>query len=254
MIQAQNLTYAIPGRTILDSVSFEIEAGDFIGLLGPNGSGKTTLLKALSGAIRNYSGSVRHKASELRDLTPKAIARAIAVVPQEANFALPFSALEVVLMGRFVHQKPFSFDSEEDLRIARQAMERCDCLSFAGQSIETLSGGEKQRVLVARALAQQTDVLLLDEPASHLDLRHQKELYALLNSLNQEDAKTIICVAHDVNSALAHCRKALLLKNGRLHFKGAVSDVLREKNLQQVFEIPFKSVALPSGKSHFFNE
>lgn len=252
MIETKNLSYSINGKKILDNVSFQIDRGDFVALLGPNGSGKTTLIKILSGVYRDYSGAANLNLMRIRQMRPRGIAQFVAVVPQEAHFAFPFTALEVVLMGRHPFQKNFSFDSAEDLQIAQRAMERTDCRQFADRKVSTLSGGEKQRVLLARALAQKPCFLLLDEPASHLDLKHQGDLFGLLVDLNRSDGIAVLCVVHDLNFASLYSKRLLCLKEGGLVVEGETREVMTEENMRQTFGVPCRKLTSPDGNSYFF--
>ncbi len=251
MLQTRNLTYRLGNKTILDDISLDVAAGEFVALLGPNGSGKTTLIRALSGALRGFSGSASVELLLVDRLLPRGLAKKIAVVPQDAHFSFPFTALEVVLMGRHPYHNGFSFESIEDYHMARTAMERTDCWQFARQNIQTLSGGEKQRVLLARALAQKTKVLLLDEPASHLDLKHQVELFEFLSVLNGQEKITILCVVHDINMASRYCKKIIFLKEGRLVLQGNTQDILNSKNIETVFGIRTTPIKQPDSKTFF---
>ncbi|MBI4411930.1 MAG: ABC transporter ATP-binding protein [Deltaproteobacteria bacterium] len=254
MIETKDLTYSVEDKKILEGVTFRMEQGDFVALLGPNGSGKTTLIKILSGVYRDYSGAANLNLMHIGRMRSRGIAQFVSVVPQEAHFAFPFTALEVVLMGRQAFQKNFSFDSAEDLQIASRAMERTDCRQFADRKISTLSGGEKQRVLLARALAQKPRFLLLDEPASHLDLKHQGDLFRLLVDLNRSDGIAVLCVVHDLNLASLYAKRLLCLKEGRLVLQGETGEVLTEENIRKVFGIPCRKLASPDGHSYFFPE
>ena len=248
MLEAKNISYGVNGKKILDGVSFKIERGDFVGLLGPNGAGKTTLLKILGGALREYDGTATLNLILLKRMKPRGVAQFIATVPQESHFPFPFTSLEVVLMGRHPHRKLFSFDSEEDLQTAQVAMERTDCRQFSERSIDTLSGGEKQRVLLARALAQKPAVLLLDEPATHLDLAHTLSLFTLLSDLNKNNRLTVLCVVHDLNLASRFCKRVLVLKEGRLVLEGESGSALREEKLGEIFGVSFERHHLLDGR------
>lgn len=252
MLATKNLFYSIQGRPILKDISCEIHRGDFVGLLGPNGSGKTTLLKILSGVYKGYQGEALLNLMYIDQMKPRGLAKTVAVVPQEAHFAFPFTALEIVLMGRYPYQKGFSFESEVDLQIARVSMEKTDCWQFAEREIDTLSGGEKQRVLLARALAQKPKILLLDEPASHLDLKHQEDLFRLLTELHQTEQLTLLCVIHDMNRAALHCNRLFFLKGGELVLQGAVAEVMSSENIQNIFDVQLKQVTTPEGHTLFF--
>jgi len=252
MLEIKNLSYQINGNKILNDVSFKVEKGEFVGLLGPNGSGKTTLLRILSGVYRDYQGKANLNLIPVNKLSLQGLAKFIAVVPQDAHIPFSFSSLEIVLMGRTPYKKHFAFDSDVDLQIARVSMERTDCWQFANRDINTLSGGEKQRVLMARALAQKPRILLLDEPASHLDLKHQTDLYNLLVDLNQNDGLTVLCVVHDLNVASHYFQSLLFLKEGDLKLKGKTSEIMTEANLESIFDVPCSKLTSPSGDSYFF--
>lgn len=251
MIRLKNLSYSIGEKKILDDLHAAVQPGGITGLLGPNGSGKTTLIKILSGVLRDYSGTATIDLLEIGRQNARGLAQKVAVVPQDSYFSFPFSSLEVVLMGRYPHQKSgFSFESVEDLQIARVAMEKTDCLHLANQNIQTLSGGEKQRVLLARALAKKANILLLDEPAAHLDLKHQRELYQLLSDLSQKEKMTIMTVMHDLNVAAKYCREVLFLKEGRLKFHGKSAEVMTRHHLEEVFDLRLETFNSPH--NHLF--
>ena len=251
MFEIQKLSYSIRTKNILRNISFSLSPGDFSGLLGPNGSGKTTVIRALSG-VADYEGSIFLNGKDLKSYSRKEAAKVIAVVPQEAHFAFPFSAHEIVLMGRMPHQKHFAFDSKEDLAIAQKAMELTDCAQFADRAMDTLSGGEKQRVLLARALTQKPKILLLDEPASHLDLAHQQSLFKLLKKLNEEEGITILCVVHDLNIASLCCKKLLFLKEGELKVQGTVAEVANARTIRDIFGTDFRQITDENGHAYFF--
>lgn len=237
MIATKDLSYQTHGKTLLHNISFEIQKGDWLALVGPNGSGKTTLLKILSGLIRDYQGTASLNVLHINGLKPKGLAKTLAVVPQDASFAFSLKALEVVLMGRTPHRSFFSWDSAQDYQAAKVSMQKTDCWSLADRVVSTLSGGELQRVLLARALAQKPKVLLLDEPASHLDLKYQKDLFDLLLNLNQTEKMTLVSVVHDMNHAARYSQKVLVLKEGRQVAFGKTDDVLQAETVSKVFDV-----------------
>lgn len=250
-IQLKNLSYSIGGQKILDDISATIQSGGITGLIGPNGSGKTTLIKILSGVLHDYSGGATIDLLEIGRLKARGLAQKVAVVPQESHFSFPFTSFQVVLMGRYPHQNGHYFESVEDLQIARGAMKKTDCLHLAGRNIQTLSGGEKQRVLLARALAKKSKILLLDEPAAHLDLKHQQGLYRLLNDLQQTEKVTIIAVMHDLNAVARYCQDVLFLKKGRLILHGKTSVMMTLDHLEEVFDVSLETFHPPDGKFFF---
>jgi cobalamin transport system ATP-binding protein len=227
--------FARSERRVFDGLDLSIETGDFVGILGPNGSGKTTLLKLFAGLLAPASGEVRFSGRRLAEVPPRERARDVAFVPPEAPIDAPFTVLEAALMGRFPRQGPFPFDTEEDVGVARRALERVDARRFESRFLFELSAGERQRVLVARALAQEPRVMLLDEPTSHLDLAHQTATYALLGELRRESHLTIVVVSHDLNLAATHCERLVLLDDGRVACAGAPAAVLRREILEPVY-------------------
>ncbi len=235
LIEVRDLAVAYGSRQALAGVSLELSAGDIVGLLGPNGAGKSTLVRALSGVLADYSGQVRVVGDELRTLPRKELARRIAVVPQEPRFEFPFTALEIVLMGRHPHLAGLAFESAQDVELARQALARCGALHLASRPIDQLSSGERQRIVFARALAQQAPILLLDEPASFLDLRFQVELFDRVRELAAEGC-AVVAVLHDLNLAAEYCDRVVLLQGGRIFATGATAEVLTYQHLTAVYE------------------
>lgn len=234
-LEACALRFAYGERVVLDGVSLALSAGEMLGVIGPNGSGKSTLLRLLSGVRAPLAGEVRVWGRRLADLSRRALGRTIAVVPQETSIEFPFSVTEVVLMGRSPHLSGFALESERDVQVAHEAMRRTGVLDLARRAVHELSGGERQRVILARALAQEADILLLDEPAAFLDIRHQVELYDLLQDL-QDEGKSIITVLHDLNLAALYCDRVALLKAGRVMRVGGPAAVITHAALAEVYE------------------
>ena len=235
LLEVRDLAVAYGARQVLSAIDFALQRGSVVGLLGPNGAGKSTLVRALSGVLRDYTGSVTVMGGDLRQLARKEVARRIAVVPQEPRFDFPFTALEVVAMGRHPHLDGLAFESARDLAIARQALERCGALALASRPIDQLSSGERQRTVFARALAQQAPILLLDEPASFLDLRFQVELFDRVRELASEGTG-VVAVLHDLNLAAEYCDRIVLLQEGRVVAAGTTAEVLTYRNLTAVYE------------------
>jgi len=234
-LEVEALSFAYTERPVLDGVTLHAAPGEVVGLLGPNGSGKSTLIKALTGTLPGYAGSARIDGREVRDLGRREVARNLAVVPQESAFGFPFSVLEVVLMGRHPHLAGLAFESERDIALARAALDRCGAREMEQRTIFELSSGERQRVIFARALVQQPRALVLDEPASFLDIRHQVELYDIVRGLAAEGC-TVLTVLHDINLAAEYCDRIYLLREGRIEAGGAARDVLTYANLTRVFD------------------
>ena len=235
-IETAGLGFAYGDRTTLDGIDLRVEPGKVVGLLGPNGSGKSTLIKVLSKVLEGYEGSARIDGDEVRSISSRDLARTMAVVPQESTFGFPFSALEIVLMARHPHLAGLAFESDRDIRIARESLDRCGALAFESRTIHDLSSGERQRVVFARALAQEPRVLLLDEPASFLDIRHQVELYDIVRSKATEDGCSVLTVLHDLNLAAEYCDRIYLLREGRIEAGGPTAEVFTYANLTRVFE------------------
>jgi len=223
-------------RWVIDGVSFSIEEGEFWGIIGPNGAGKTTLLNLLDGIILPQEGEIRLKEQALGDMSRREIARQVAILPQEVTFYFNFTALEVVLQGRAPFLGALRLEGDKDVEIARHSMAKTGSLQFADQSVTELSEGEKQRVLVARALTQQPRLLLLDEPTANLDLNYQVEVMELVKALSQQEGLTVVMASHDINLAAGYCDKLLLLKEGRVFCQGKPEAVLNQRVLTQVYE------------------
>ena len=238
ILSASKVSYAYrKNETVLNSVSMRISAGEFLCLLGANGSGKTTLLRCLLGQLTPKAGHVYLDQKPLENFTRKQLATRIAYVPQQPVFALEMRAIDVVLTGRFSHASTLGFTSEEDLKIAMKSMELTETIDFANRPVCELSGGEAQRVMIARALTQQPAVMLLDEPTSHLDIKHQLTIYDLMKRLSHEQNMGIICVSHDVNLANKFADQAVLLHRGYVIGSGPIENVITKENLESCYDI-----------------
>ena len=237
MIKVQGLNYIIGEKQILHDINFQIEKGKIYGILGNNGSGKSTLLKALSRINNIKSGKILIKDKDINHYSSKQLAQTIAVVPQQTNLMFDFSALQIALMGRIPYQKPLYSDSEEDLEIVKQSMQLTNTWHLRDMNAQNLSGGEFQRRIIARALSQQTPILMLDEPISSLDIRHQFDIMELLKKINKETQATILIIIHDLNLALKYCDEVILLNKGELVAKGESKEVLIEENISKHFGI-----------------
>jgi iron complex transport system ATP-binding protein len=233
--QLEKVCFRYSDQWVLEDFSLEVREGEILGIIGPNGSGKTSLLKLMAGLLRPQAGRIILGDQELAQLTPRALARRTAVVPQENHVLFPFTVAEIVLMGRFVHQNGWGWESAEDLRIARAVIRLMDLESVAQRTFQELSGGERQRTIIARALAQQAPILLLDEPTAYLDIKHQLEIYATLRRLNQDRGVTIVVVSHDLNLASQYCHRLLLLHEGRAFRTGSPTEVLTVEHLKIVY-------------------
>jgi iron complex transport system ATP-binding protein len=224
---------------VLNGITFSIMAGEIFGVIGPNGAGKTSLLKVLAGLVQPQEGTVELFGKNLTNLPQAEVARHVAVVPQESQPVFPFTVAEMVLMGRFPHHEiglwGFGWETRQDWALARQAMEEADVAYLADRLISEISGGEQQRVLIARALAQQPRVLLLDEPMVFLDLNHQVEICRLIRRLNNDRSLTVVLVSHDLNLASQYCDRLMLLNEGRIFRIGTPAEVIRREVLARVY-------------------
>lgn len=267
MLQAADVTFGYNGTPVLRGVSLSIPPGAFLGVLGPNGSGKTTMLKVLAGTLKPSTGRVALDGKDLRTVPRAALARRMAVVPQETQLAFDYSVLEVVLMGRYAHLGAFEIEGPNDFAIAREALAATGTLEFEDRPFTTLSGGEKQRVIIAGALAQLNapgrgsageSFLLLDEPTAALDLAYQIELGALLRGLQERFPITVVVSTHDLNFAASVCRTLVLLKGGKTLAEGSVEDVLNPVNVSALYGVDAdihrhpssgRTVVIPLGRS-----
>lgn len=236
LLVAEDVHAGYGSKEALRGVSLSVFPGQVVGLLGPNGSGKTTMLKVLCGALPVRSGTVTSLGQPMADLSSQERAKRIAYVPQSEDHAFDFTIRELTLMGRFAHGDGI-FETASDRRVAEAAMRASDCLELADRQVSTLSGGEAQRALIARALAQESPVLLCDEPTTHLDPKHQIEVAHLIRKLAQ-DGKGIVVTTHDLNMATACCDRVVLLRAGECTFEGPLEKATLP-HLHSAFDVPF---------------
>ncbi|OGL42165.1 MAG: hypothetical protein A2043_11615 [Candidatus Schekmanbacteria bacterium GWA2_38_9] len=234
-IELNNVSFSYGNGWVLENISFNVCKGDMAGILGPNGCGKTTLLRLIYKAIKPLEGNIRLFGKE--SIKRSEISKKIGVVPQRDISNIPFTVFEIVMMGRYPQTRGISFEKKEDVEIVNKIMVLLDISHFKEKYFNKLSGGERQRVLIARAIAQEPEILLLDEPTSHLDLKHQLECYRLLRKLNSERNLTVLIVSHDLNIASEYCNQLILFRNGAIHDKGTPDKVITNDNLKKVYEI-----------------
>ena len=239
LLQADNISFAYAARAplVLEGVSLEVRRGDLVGLLGPNGSGKTTLLKILGGILQPSAGGIQLDRRQLSGWSRRELARCIAVVPQEMHVTLDFTVIDIVLMGRYAHLGPFALEGASDLQVAREALGATGTADLEARPFATLSEGEKQRVVIASALAQASDLLLLDEPTASLDLAYQLEIASMLRRLRRDRGTTMVVCTHDLNFAAALCKWIVLLKNGQVLAQGPTDDTLTAANIREVYGV-----------------
>ncbi|MEK9150067.1 MAG: ABC transporter ATP-binding protein [Candidatus Desantisbacteria bacterium] len=237
MLKIENISASYHKIQILDGVSLQVEPGEFLGIIGPNGAGKTTLLKVISGVKKPVSGRVMLDGKDLASLSRKQIAKIMAVVPQSTFIPPLFTVEDVVLMGRYAYQKSRFITSREDIEVCEEAMKKTDTLSFRNRLISELSGGERQEVIIARALVQQPKILILDEPTASLDIRHQMRILGRVKALVKESGITAIMVIHDLNLASRCCDRLILLHNQKVYSEGSPSHLLTPKNIEEVYGV-----------------
>jgi iron complex transport system ATP-binding protein len=246
-IEIRDLSFAYHDRAVLRGLLLTVASGEMVGILGPNGSGKTTLLKVLS-AVLTGEGEVKLNGRNIATYGRRELSRLFAMVPQESRVHFPYTVAEIVLMGRASYHSPFALEDKKDLEVARASMELTDSLALSHRYLHELSGGEKQRVMIARALAQEPDILLLDEPSAFLDLKHQVQVFELLRRLNRERGLTIVAALHDLNLAALFFPRLVMLLDGKIYRDGTPNDVLTEKTIEEVYGIRVRVEKDPSGE------
>lgn len=237
MLRTENLSAGYENGFVVRDVSLKLEPGEFTAVVGPNGSGKSTLIRAVLGLLRNVRGAALLDGREIARMSRREIACGVAYVPQLPDPVFDFSAEEIVLMGRYARQGRLCAVTAGDARAVKEAMEATDTLAFKARKLSRLSGGERQRVFIARALAQDTPLLLLDEPSLHLDIGYQAEIYGLLKGLQIKGKKSILVAEHNINLAAAHADRLLFLKDGAVAAEGTPRETLTAANIRAVFGV-----------------
>jgi iron complex transport system ATP-binding protein len=232
-IAVRSLSVTRAGRTILDAISFDVSAGEFVALLGLNGAGKSTLLETVAGVLPGYTGVCEAAGAEVRTMERRELSRRLSFLPQTSGAQPGFAARQVVAMGRFPYTSGW-MESPEDAFAVDRAMEACHCAHLAHRRLDQLSGGERQRVLLASALAQETPILALDEPSAHADASVQAAIFALL-AKRAAEGTAVLAAVHDLNLALTFATRAVVLSDARIAFDGAVADFVRSHGFTQVF-------------------
>ncbi len=234
-VEIKNLTYSYENRAVLENISISIEKGSFFIIIGPNGSGKTTLLKLIAGIQKPAKGQINILGQPLAHFTRKSLAQTVAMVAQMAAMEFPFTVEEMVLMGRSPHKGMLGLDNRSDMEIARQSMTFTEVEHLARRKLYQLSGGEQQRVFIARAICQEPEIILLDEPTAALDLGHQVKVMDLMERLQLEKGVTIVMVSHDVNLAAIYGNSLMLLKEGKIVSIGSPVKVLTYESLEKAY-------------------
>jgi len=246
LISIRNLTYRIGGKTLLDDISFEVQTGEYLTIIGPNGAGKSTLLKCLDSILTGWSGSIILDGVALQQIPQIHLARRIAFVQQSVSKLFAFTVRQLVEMGRYPHLQWLSPLTDSDQQIVEESLTAMGIAHLADRTIETLSGGEMQKVHLATALVQQADILFLDEPTTYLDYKYQSEIGRLLRTINQQQCRTIIEVTHDVNRALLDATHVLALSEGKIVFDGSPGDLMNTSLLRSIYGIDFLFADHPS--------
>lgn len=250
IIEVENLSFSYAAAEILRNLSLSVEAGAFLAIAGPNGAGKSTLINLLCGILKPDRGKIHIGGIDINSYTFEKLARQVAVVRQEFVPVFGFSVVETVAMARTAFLGGLGFESKADCEIVHDALEATDTLQFADRPLGQLSGGERQRVFIARALAQQTPILLLDEPTSFLDLRHQVDIYDLLRKMQIEHGKTVILISHDINVAAQYCDNILLLGTDKTYHIGTAEEIFRPQLIEDVFGV--RGFSGTVGRERFF--
>ena len=243
-IQTDNIQVSFGSKTILNDISLAIQDKEFVGIIGPNGSGKSTFLKCLYRVLQPNGGKIYFDGSELSSLSHRDTALKMAVVAQHSTVNFDFSVLEMVLMGRSPYKGLLDRDQLDDYEIARHALSEVGLSDFESRNFNTLSGGEQQRVILARALAQRTECLVLDEPTNHLDIKYQLELMTIVKRLDA----TVVSAIHDLNLAAIYCDRIIALKDGHIVCSGTPQEVLTAETIRHIYGVSAMVQTLPDGR------
>ncbi|MDI6855803.1 MAG: ABC transporter ATP-binding protein [Candidatus Thermoplasmatota archaeon] len=236
-LNIKGITFYYDSIKALENITFEVNEGEVLGVIGPNGSGKTTLLRCINRALKYKIGSILIDKEDVLELDRKEIAKNIGVVPQNSTIHFPFTVFDIVLMGRTPHLGRLDRETSKDIKIAKNAMEITNTQHLADRLIDEVSGGEKQRVIIARALTQEPKILLLDEPTLHLDINHQLEVLELVKKLARKNKLIVVLVSHDLNLASRYCDRLMLLNAGKIYSIGKPQEVLTKENIKEVYKI-----------------
>lgn len=234
-IKVQSLKFGYKDDLVLKDISFSLEEGQFMSIIGPNGSGKSTLLKNICNLEKPNSGEIEIHGENISQYKSKELAKKIALVPQDTFISYDFSVFDVVLMGRFPYLGRFDKETDEDFEITKEALKITNTFHLRDRNINEISGGERQRVIIARALAQEPDIIFLDEPTSHLDINHQMDLLNILRNLNKEKNTTIVLVIHDINLACRYSDIIMLLDKGEILSIGSPKEVVTRENIEKAY-------------------
>lgn len=235
-IEARDLSVSYNGNQVLRNFSITIQEGDFISILGPNGAGKTTLMKALTGVIRDARGEVLLFGKPLRAYRRREFARYVSFLPQDPQVSLPFLVKDIIMMGRFPYLRRFEMERPHDNEVVEYTMRLMGIAHLAKRHLTELSGGEVRRVFIAQAVAQESQILFLDEPTANLDINYQNEIFRILKKFNEGMKKTVVLITHDINHAARFARTVVLLKDGSIVKEGRADEVITVETIRSVFK------------------
>jgi len=237
LFKIEHITFSYEDRQVIKGIDLDLEPGSFYGIIGPNGCGKSTLIDLLMGHHRPESGIISFQGKDIKTYSRPELAREIALVPQNFYINFPFTGREIVVMGRYPHMPRFSPPSTNDFKVVDDIMEQTGTARFKDRYMTEMSGGERQRIVFARALAQETPVLLLDEATSNLDIKHTLTLLDIVTRDIKNKGKTAIAVIQDINLAATYCQRLIIMKKGKIAAFGKTDDVLTENNIENVFNV-----------------
>ncbi len=237
LFKLNNISFSYSKFPVLKNIYLNIQEKEFTAIIGPNGSGKSTLLKLFGGILSTGPNKIYFKGQDITKIKRKSLATSISWIPQDHSMPFSFKVMEIVMMGRHPYLPPLAFESDHDNQIAQNALKLTDTLQFHNKSFNQISGGEKQRVLLASAIAQEPEIMLLDEPTSALDLKYQIQILNILKLLNETKNTSLILAMHDLHLASKFCKRLILLKNGEIFADGTPQNVLKKEILEKVYEV-----------------
>lgn len=262
MLKIKNISAGYSNKSILKSITFNIKTKSFTGIIGRNGAGKSTLLKVICAILKQYNGNIYIDDIEISDIKRKDFSKKISFMPQNVDTSFPISVENFVLLGRYPYMNILKIPKKQDYEVVEYVLKLASIWDLRKRNINELSGGEKQKVLIAQTLAQETDIIVLDEPTSHLDIGSQNEILELLKELNEKYSKTIITTLHDLNAAGEYCNNLIFLNNGKIHSMGSVKKVLNYKDIEKIYKttvlvkenpLSLKPYVIPISKQHISN-
>ncbi|MEO0128432.1 MAG: ABC transporter ATP-binding protein [candidate division WOR-3 bacterium] len=247
VIELSNVSFSYNTKNVLQNISLTIENGEFTGIIGPNGAGKSTILRIMAGILKKFSGSIHIMGRDIKTIRQKELARIIGFVPQETHFQHNYSVEDIISMGRYPYLEPFQHFKKDDIEAVEWAIEKSNLTKLRNRLVNSISSGERQMVVICRALAQKPQILLLDEPTSHLDILHQVRIMDLLKDLNQNGI-TVVIVNHDLNLSSQFCRKLILLHRGNIYKIGTPEMIIDKKLVMDVYGVETEIIIHPEKK------